>query len=93
MVSKVLFVSAAQEPRPPGLSAHAELNPRPQRGLADIKRLTPEVVTDQLDKVEGVQEHVAIMAPISNPVERCHPVLVTGDGLPVDDTGARAEMG
>src|SRR5262245_16682645 len=37
-----------------------------QRGLAHIERLTSEIVAVQLDQVEGVQEHFAIVAPIAN---------------------------
>jgi hypothetical protein len=57
----------------------------PQRRLMDVKRLTPQVVTIQLNKVEGVQKDLAIVAPISNSVKHWEPVVVAGNRLAVDD--------
>jgi hypothetical protein len=44
-----------------------------------------EIVTIQLDKIEGVQERLAIVAPIADAVEACDAIIVTDDRLAVDD--------
>jgi hypothetical protein len=75
------------------LADFAPFSRRAGRRFSSRVGRAPQVVAAQLDKVEGVQEHVAIMAPIPNPVERRHAVLVTGDGLAVDDAGARLQAG
>ena len=43
---------------------------RCERGLADRKRITPQVVAVQFDQVEGVQERAVIMAAVANEIER-----------------------
>jgi hypothetical protein len=40
-----------------------------QRGLADIKRLTPQVITTQLDQIEGVEEDAGVVPPVADAVE------------------------
>src|SRR5262249_37379523 len=42
---------------------------RCQRGLPCIERLTPQVVTVQLDEIEGVQEHASVVPPVADAVE------------------------
>jgi hypothetical protein len=58
------------------IEPNAMANPRQnggQRGLGDFERVAAEIVAVQLDEVEGVQEHAAIMAPISDVIEARHP--------------------
>jgi hypothetical protein len=62
-----------------------------QRGLADFERLAAEIVAVELNQIEGVQEHAAIMAPISNVIEARCATLIAGGGLSIDDAGARAQ--
>src|SRR2546423_6997434 len=66
---------------------------RCERGLADLKWITPQVVAVQLDQVEGIEEYARIMPPIPDAVEARHAVLVAAHGLAVDDTRARAQPG
>jgi len=61
--------------------------------LRTCKRVTPEVVAVQLDQVERVQEHAVVSALVPNEVERGNAVVIAGDGLAVDDAGARAQAG
>jgi len=61
---------------------------RSERGLADLERVTPQVVAVQLDEVEGVQEHVPVVLAIADTLERCEPVIIAGDSFAIDDTGA-----
>jgi hypothetical protein len=64
-----------------------------ERGLAHSQRITPQVVTVQLDQVEGVEEDASVIAPVADAVEVRHTVLVAAHGLAVDDTRARAQAG
>src|SRR6516164_7753030 len=66
---------------------------RCERGLADLKRIMPQVVAVQLDQVEGVQERAVIMAAVANEIERGNAVVIAGDSFAVDDAGARAQPG
>src|SRR5262249_25504957 len=59
---------------------------RCERGFAYLKRIAPQVVAVQFDQVEGVEEYVAVIAPITNAVEGCDAVVVADDCLAVDDT-------
>jgi hypothetical protein len=38
---------------------------RRERGLADLKRITPQIVAVQLDEVEGIEEY-ALVSPLSS---------------------------
>ena len=58
---------------------------RCERGLADLERVTPEVVAVQFDEVEGVQEGVLVMLAVADMLERCEPVVIAHDGFPIDD--------
>jgi len=49
------------------------------RGLADLKRITPQVVAVQFDEVEGVEERAVIMAAVANEIERGNAVVIAGD--------------
>ena len=53
---------------------------RCERGLADLERVTAQVVAVQLDQVEGVQEHVPVMLAVADALERCEPVVIARDG-------------
>src|SRR5215813_4907871 len=52
-----------------------------ERGLANRKRITPQVVAVQFDQVEGVQECTVIMAAVANEIERGDAVVIAGDRL------------
>jgi hypothetical protein len=58
---------------------------RCERGLADLERVTAQVVAVQLDEVEGIQEHVPVMLAVADALERCEPVVIASDGFPIDD--------
>jgi hypothetical protein len=58
---------------------------RCERGFADLKRITPQVVPVQLDQVEGLQEHVPVMLAVADTLERREPVVIARDGFPIDD--------
>jgi hypothetical protein len=58
---------------------------RCERGLADLKRITPQVVAIQFNEVEGVEERVAIMTSIADTVERRDAVVATNNGLSIDN--------
>src|SRR5262245_64360635 len=60
-------------------------------GLADLKRITPQVVAVQLDEVEGVEEYALVSALVPDEIERGHAVVIAGNGLAIDDAGARAQ--
>src|SRR5262249_15130230 len=64
---------------------------RSECGFAHLERLATEVVAIQFNQIEGVEEDSVVMPPIADAVEVRHPVVVTGDRLTVDDTGARAQ--
>src|SRR5262249_18408688 len=57
-----------------------------------IERLAAQIVTVQLDQIEGVQEYARVMAPIPDAVEAGHAFVVAGDRLAVDDARARAQV-
>ncbi|HYP58055.1 MAG TPA: hypothetical protein VEQ35_07190 [Beijerinckia sp.] len=66
---------------------------RRERGLADLKRIAPQVVAIQLDQVEGVKEYALVSALVTDEIERSHAVVIAGDSLFIDDAGARAQPG
>jgi hypothetical protein len=57
---------------------------RCERGLADLKRLVPQVVAVQLDQVEGVEEYTLVSALVTDEIERGNAVVIAGDSLPVE---------
>jgi hypothetical protein len=61
---------------------------RCERGLADLKRVTPQIVAVQLDQVEGVQEHAVISAVVPDEIERGNAVVIARDSFAIDDAGA-----
>src|SRR5262249_50851086 len=64
---------------------------RRERGLADLKRITQEIVAVQLDQVEGVEENAFVSAVVTDEIERGNAVVIAGDSFAVDDAGARAQ--
>ena len=52
---------------------------RREPGLADLKRIAPQVVAVQFDQVEDVQERAVIMAAVANEIERGNAVVIAGD--------------
>src|SRR5262249_56806508 len=65
----------------------------PEHGLADHKRITPEVVTVQFDEVEGVEEYALVSAVVTNEIERGNAVVIAGDGFTIDNAGVRVQAG
>ena len=66
---------------------------RCERGLADLKWITPQVVAVQLNEVEGVEEYVLVSAVVTDEIERGNAVVIAGDSFTIDDAGARALSG
>src|SRR5262245_3372533 len=64
---------------------------RCERGLADLKRIAPQVVAVQLDQVEGVEEYALVSALVTDEIERGNAVVIAGDSFAVDDAGAGAQ--
>src|SRR5438876_673878 len=64
-----------------------------ERSLAHLKWVSAQVVTVQLDEVEGIEEDVRVVPPVADAIEARHPAVVAGDGLAVDDAGPRAQAG
>ena len=64
-----------------------------ERTVRWLDGLAPQVIALKLDQVEGVQEHPSIITPISDAIEVRHSLVITRNGLTVDDAGARAEAG
>jgi len=76
-----------------------EAQPRPrtreqagERRLTHSERVTPQVVTVQLDQVEGVEEDARVMLAIADAVEARDPVLAASDRLAVDDAGPQPQL-
>ena len=42
---------------------------RCERGLADLKRVAPQVITVQLDEVEGVEEYALVSAVVTDEIK------------------------
>src|SRR5262249_30734700 len=64
---------------------------RCERGLADLKRIAPQVVAVQFNEVEGVEEDALVSALVPDEIERGHAVVIAGDSFAVDNAGARAQ--
>jgi hypothetical protein len=67
--------------------------PTSKRGLADLKRIAPQVVAVEFDEVEGVEEYSAVSAVVTDEIERGNAVVIAGDSFAVDDAGAGAQAG
>src|SRR6516162_3532847 len=64
---------------------------RCKRGLADLKRITPQIVAVQFDQVEGVEEYALVSTLVANEIERGNTVVIAGDSFAIDDARARAQ--
>src|SRR5262249_22952678 len=64
---------------------------RCERGLADLKRIAPQVVAVQLDQVEGVEEYALVSALVTDEIERGNAVVIAADSFAIDDARARAQ--
>jgi hypothetical protein len=51
--------------------------------------LAAQVITVQLNEIEGPHEHAIIVPAVANALKQCDAVLPARDPLPVDDAGAR----
>ena len=74
--------------RRPGASLGQD---RGQRGLADLKRITPQIVAVQFDEVEGVEEYAPVNAVVTDEIERGNAIVIASDSFAIDDAGARAQ--
>src|SRR5215471_16403830 len=63
---------------------------RCKRGLADLKRITPQIVAVLLNQVEGIEEYALVSAVVTDEIEGGHAVVIAGDSFAVDDAGARS---
>src|SRR5262249_1557314 len=66
---------------------------RRERGLANLKRVAPQVVAILLNQVECIEEYALVSAVVTDEIEGGHAVVITGDSFAVDDAGARAQPG
>src|SRR5262249_5464007 len=60
-------------------------------GLANLKRIAPQVVAVQLDEIEGVEEYAVVSALVPDEIERGHAVVIAGNILAIDHAEARAQ--
>src|SRR5262249_55027436 len=63
-----------------GFSQHTS-----KRGLADLKRIAPEVIAVQFNEVEGVEKDALVSAVVTDEIERGNAVLIGGDSLTIND--------
>jgi hypothetical protein len=56
-----------------------------------VERLAPQVVAVQFDQVEGVEEDVAVMAALAQPVEYRQAVVVASHRFAVDQARDHAQ--
>ena len=64
-----------------------------KRGLADLKRIAPEVIAVQFDQVKGVGEHALVSALVMDEIEQGNAIVIAGNSLAINDAGGRAEAG
>jgi hypothetical protein len=62
-----------------------------KRGLAHLQRVTRQVIAVVFDQVEGIEEYIGVMVPVSDAVEIRHSVVTTGNRLAIDDAGPCAQ--
>src|SRR5262245_15249950 len=53
--------------------------------------MTAEIVTIQLDQIEGIEERTAVVPARPDVIEAHHALAVTHHRLPIDDAGSRAQ--
>ena len=61
---------------------------RCERGLADLKRIAPQIVAVQLDEVEGVEEYAVVSAVVTDEIERGNPLSSRATASPSRCTSA-----
>src|SRR5262249_49472381 len=66
---------------------------RCERGFADLKRITPEVVAVQLEEIEGVEEYALVSALVADEIERGNAVVIAGNSFAVDDARSATAHG
>ena len=66
---------------------------RRERGLADLKRIAPQVVAVQLNQIEGIEEYAIVRTVVPNEIERGNAVAIAGERFAIDDAGAGAQTG
>src|SRR5262245_5580925 len=57
---------------------------RRERGLADLKRIAPEVVAVQFNQVEGIEEYALVSAVVTDEIEGGHAVVSASNGFAID---------
>ena len=62
-----------------------------KRGLADLKRIAPQVVAVQFDEVEGVEEYSAVSAVVTDEIEQGNAVVIASDSFAIDYAGVRTQ--
>jgi hypothetical protein len=77
------------------IEVHVEAQPRCRAGEqagerrpTHSERVTAQVVTVQLDQVEGVEEDARVMLAIADAIEARDPILAASDRLAVNDAGS-----
>ena len=58
---------------------------RCERGLADLKRITPQVIAVQFDQVESIEEDAPVSAVVTDEIERGNAVVIASDSFAIDD--------
>jgi hypothetical protein len=56
---------------------------RCERGLADLKRIAPQIVAVQFDQVEGIEEDALVSAVVPDEIERGNAVVIAGDSFAI----------
>jgi hypothetical protein len=59
---------------------------RCERGLADLKRITPQVV--EFDQSEGVEEYAVVSTVVTNEIEQGNAVVIASDRFVIDEARA-----
>jgi hypothetical protein len=59
--------------------------------LTDFEWIAADIVSVQLDQIEGVQERAAVMASIADVIEAHHAFAVADHRLTIDDAGSRTQ--
>jgi hypothetical protein len=52
-----------------------------ERGLANLKRITPQIVPIQRDEVQGVEEYALVSTVMTDEIERGNAVVTASDSL------------
>ena len=71
----MMTAAAWQPPREFRIGRAPSAERADHRGLADLKRITPQVVAVQLNEVEGVEEYAVVSAVVTDEIERGNAVV------------------